>query len=60
MKRVLVKSVTDHIGDKSIRWQSTRWCQIGDTCQSIRWQSTLHCTCLHLAKFISVLSCSSL
>jgi len=35
---VPVKSVTNHIGDKSIRWQSTRWRQIGDRCQSVQWQ----------------------
>jgi len=36
---VPVKSVTNHIGDKSNRWQSTRWRQIGDRCQSVRRQS---------------------
>jgi len=39
LNRVPVKSVTNQIGDKSIRWQSTRWRQVGDRCQSVRWQS---------------------
>jgi len=32
---VPVKSVTNHIGDKSIRWR-----QVGDRCQPIRRQSS--------------------
>jgi len=56
--------VTNHIGDKSTRWQSTRWRQVGDRTGVSQFGdshnlSTNHIfrpytsrVCLHLAKFI--------
>jgi len=34
-----IVGLTNHIGDRSVWWQSTRRRQIGDRCQSVWWQS---------------------
>ena len=50
--RVPVKSVTNHISDKSFRWQSTRWRQFGDSHRRTIFSDPTSCVCLHLTKFI--------